>query len=333
MKKDPAIQALRRTLLLGAAATAAAVLLPRGARAAGFPNRPITFICPWAVGGTADQSMRVLCQAAAKALDQAIVVENRAGASGMIGAKALASAKPDGYTIGQIPISVTRFSQLGMLAADPRTDFTYIARTSGQTFGIVVKADSRFKTLADMVQYAKAHPGVVTYGHAGVGGATHVGMEQFALAAGIQLNAIAYKGGAPALQDLLGGQIDMLADSSSWAPQVEAGNLRLLATWGAQRPPRFNNSPTLKDLGYDVVVDAPNGVGAPKGLDPAVEQVLREAFRKAVASEEFRQIADKLDAPVMYLDGPDYQRYVAQVYGQETRLIERLRLKAMLQQS
>ncbi|CAM3492241.1 tripartite tricarboxylate transporter substrate binding protein [Bordetella sputigena] len=333
MKKDTAIQPLRRTMLKGGAAMAGLALLPRAGHAAAFPDRPITFICPWAVGGTADQSMRVLCQAAAKALGQTIVVENRAGASGMIGAKALASARPDGYTIGQIPISVTRFAQLGMLAADPRTDFTYIARTSGQTFGIVVKADSRFKTLPDMVRYAKAHPGAVTYGHAGVGGATHVGMEQFAMAAGIQLNAIAYKGGAPALQDLLGGQIDMLADSSSWAPQVEAGNLRLLATWGAQRPPRFTDSPTLKDLGYDVVVDAPNGVGAPKGLDPSVEQVLRDAFRKAVASAEFRQITDKLDAPVMYLDGPDYQRYVAQVYAQETQLIDRLRLKAMLQQS
>ncbi|MFC4273935.1 Bug family tripartite tricarboxylate transporter substrate binding protein [Achromobacter aloeverae] len=332
MKNTLATLPSRRTLLLGGAAMAASTLLPRAARAAGFPNRPITFICPWAVGGTADQSMRVLCQAAGKVLDQTIVVENRAGASGMIGAKAIATAKPDGYTIGQIPISVTRFAQLNMLAADPRTDFTYIARTSGQTFGIVVKANSRFKTLADMVAYAKDHPGIVSYGHAGVGGATHVGMEQFALAAGIKLNAIAYKGGAPALQDLLGGQIDMLADSSSWAPQVESGNLRLLATWGEQRPPRFRDSPTLKDLGYDVVVDAPNGVGAPKGLDPAVDKVLRDAFRQAVASDDFRKITDTIDAPIMYLDGPDYQRYVSQVYDQETRLIARLGLKALLQQ-
>ncbi|WP_454688632.1 tripartite tricarboxylate transporter substrate binding protein [Achromobacter aloeverae] len=332
MKKHSAASPLRRTLLLGGAAMAASALLPRAARAAGFPDRPITFICPWAVGGTADQSMRVLCQAAGKALNQTIVVENRAGASGMIGAKAIAAAKPDGYTIGQIPISVTRFAQLNMLSADPRTDFTYIARTSGQTFGIVVKANSRFKTLADMVAYAKRNPGLVSYGHAGVGGATHVGMEQFAIAAGIKLNAIAYKGGAPALQDLLGGQIDLLADSSSWAPQVQAGNLRLLATWGERRPPRFRDSPTLKDLGYDVVVDAPNGVGAPKGLDPAVDKILRDAFRQAVASDDFRKITDTIDAPIMYLDGPDYQRYVSQVYDQETQLIARLKLKALLQQ-
>lgn len=114
----------RRLLISGAAAATAAtagsagLLLPGLARAADYPDRPITFICPWPVGGTADQSMRALCQVASGVLKQSIVVENRAGASGMIGTKALARAKPDGYTIGQVPISVTRFSQLGMLQMD-----------------------------------------------------------------------------------------------------------------------------------------------------------------------------------------------------------------------
>ena len=264
-------------------------------------------------------------------LKQPIAVDNRAGAAGMIGAKAIAAGRPDGYTIGQIPISVTRFSQLGMLQADPRKDFTYIARTSGQTFGIAVLPTSPLKTLKDLVSAAKASPGKLTYAHSGIGGATHVGMEEFALAAGIQLNAIAYKGGAPALQDTLGGQVDMLVDSSSWAPHVEAGKLRLLATWGEQRTARFKDTPTLKELGYKVVVDAPNGIGAPKGLDPAVEKKLRDAFRFAVGSDEFKAVADKIDAPVMYLDGPDYQKYVQTVYDHETQLIQRLKLKEMLQ--
>ena len=151
------------------------------------------------------------------------------------------------------------------------------------------------------------------------------------MAAGIELNAIAYKGGAPALQDTLGGQVDMLVDSSSWAPHVEAGKLRLLATWGEQRTARFKDTPTLKDMGYNVVVDAPNGIGAPKGLDPAVEKALRDAFRIAVASDEFKAVADRIDAPVMYLDGPDYQKYVQTMYDRETQLIQRLKLKEMLQ--
>jgi tripartite-type tricarboxylate transporter receptor subunit TctC len=336
MRQAKNIDVPRRRFLAGGLAYAAAAgvmggsVLPGSARAAVFPERPITFICPWPVGGTGDQSMRALCQAASQELKQSIVVENRAGAAGMIGVRALTQAKPDGYTIGQIPISVTRFSQLGVLPLDPRTDFTYIARTSGQTFGIAVQQSSRFKSLKDMVAYAKANPGALTYGHAGIGGATHVGMEEFAIAAGIKLTAVAYRGGSAALQDLLGGQVDMLADSSSWAPHVQAGTLRLLATWGESRTPRFSDTPTLKELGYGVVVEAPNGIGAPKGLDPAVSQVLQAAFRKAVESAEFKQVTDRIDAPIMYLDGTDYQKYVSAVYDHETKLIERLNLKALL---
>jgi len=295
-----------------------------------WPSRPITFICPWPAGGTADQSMRALCAVAGRVLGQSIAVENKAGASGMIGTKAMASAKPDGYTIGQIPISVTRFSQLGSVHLDPRKDFSYIARTSGQTFGIAVLPSSPFKTLKDFVDTAKAKPGQVTYAHAGVGGATHVGMEEFASAAGIQLNQVPYKGGAEALNAVLGGHVDALADSSSWAPHVEAGKLRLLATWGEQRTPRFKDTPTLKDLGYNVVVDAPNGIGAPQGLDPAVLAKLREAFRQAVASPEFKAVTGRIDAPVMYLDGPGYEKYVGEVYQKETMLIEKLKLRELM---
>ena len=331
MTHDRQIQ--RRQFVLGsigAAAVAAIAAVPHRALAADYPERPINFICPWPAGGTADRSMRSICQIASRELGQPVVLENRAGASGMIGTKALAIAKPDGYTIGQIPISVTRFSQIGSVQIDPLKDLSYLARTSGQTFGIAVLATSAFKSLRDMVAQAKATPGTVTYAHAGVGGATHVGMEQFAQAAGIKLNAIAYKGGAAALQDVLGEQVDMLADSSSWAPHVEAGKLRLLATWGETRTPRFKDTPTLKELGYEVVVEAPNGIGAPRGLPPAVEMRLRDAFRVAVNSDEFKKVADSIDAPVMYQDGPDYLRYVQSVYRQETDLIQKLNLKELM---
>lgn len=304
--------------------------LPSISQASTYPERPITFICPWPAGGTADATMRALCTAVSKVLGQPVVLENKAGASGMLGLKAMASAKPDGYTIGQIPISVTRFSQLGSVQIDPLKDLTYLARTSGQTFGIAVKAESPYKTLKDFVQAAKATPGKLTYASSGVGGATHVGMEEFAQAAGIQLNHIPYKGGAPALQDLLGGQVDSLADSSSWAPHVTSGKLRLLATWGERRTNDFPNAPTLKESGYDVVVDAPNGVGAPKGLDLAIEKRLREAFKAAVASQTFIAACDKIDAPVMYLEGPDYERYVGTIYRKETQLIERLKLRELM---
>lgn len=321
----------RRQFVLGALSAAGLASVSPRTFAAEYPERPITFICPWPAGGTADMTMRALCRAASPVLGRTVVLENRTGASGMIGAKALASAKPDGYTVGQIPLSVTRFSQLGtVVAPDPLKDFTYLARTSGQTFGIAVLATSPFKSLAEMVAHAKSNPGKLTYSSSGIAGATHVGMEEFALAAGISLFHIPYKGGADALTALLGGQVDMLADSSSWAPHVEQGKLRLLATWGEQRTTRFKDTPTLKDLGYNVVVDAPNGVGAPKGMDPAVTAKLRQAFRQAVASAEFKQACDRIDAPVLYLDGPDYEKYVLTVYKRETQLIERLKLRELL---
>jgi len=323
----PPIPTMQRRHVLAAAGALAA---PGSLLAQSWPQRPIHFICPWSPGGTADQSMRALCAAAANVLGTSIVVENRAGASGMMGAKALASAKPDGYTIGQIPISVTRFAQLGMLAADPRSDFSYIARTSGQTFGIAVPAASPWATLHDLVAAAKAHPGEITYAHAGVGGATHVGMEEFASAAGIRLRHVPYRGGADALQGVLGGHVQALADSSSWAPYVQAGTLRLLATWGESRAPRFSQVPTLKDMGYNVVVDAPNGVGGPKAIAPDILAKLRDAFRQAVASAEFKTVTDRIDAPVMYLDGPDYAKYIDAVYHKESELIERLKLRELM---
>jgi len=324
------MQSNRRQFVLASLGAAMFSSAASRAFAAAYPERPITFICPWPAGGTADQTMRALCAVAARELGQTLVVENKTGASGMLGLKAMAVAKPDGYTIGQIPISVTRFSQLGSVQIDPLKDLTYIARTSGQTFGIAVQATSPFKTLKDLVAHAKAHPGKLTYGSAGIGGATHVGMEEFALSAGVEFNHIPFKGGAEALQSLLGGHIDVLADSSSWASHVQSGKLRLLATWGEQRTNDFKDVPTLKEAGYNVVVDAPNGIGAPKGLDAAVAVKLREAFKVAAASPEFKSACAKIDAPLMYLDGPDYEKYVAATYKKETALIERLKLRDLV---
>ena len=320
----------RRFVLRSFGAVAAAAAASPRVFAAGWPERPITFVCPWPAGGTADVTMRALCVAAARQLGQTVVVENRTGASGMLGLKAMAAAKPDGYTIGQIPISVTRFSQLGTVQLDPLKDLSYIARVSGQTFGIAVSSSAPWKTVRELVADAKARPGRITYASAGIGGATHVGMEEFLLAAGAQMNHIPFKGGSDALQALLGGHVDVLIDSSSWAPHVQSGKLRLLATLGEKRTSDFKDVPTLKEAGYDVVVDAPNGIGAPKGLEPAVAARLREAFKAAAASPEFAAACDKIDAPLMYLDGPDYEKYVAASMQKEKLLIERLKLKDLM---
>jgi tripartite-type tricarboxylate transporter receptor subunit TctC len=320
----------RRVVVQSLAALTSSALIGKLFAQASFPERPVTFICPWPAGGTADATMRALCGAASKSLGQSVIVENKAGASGMLGLKAMVSAKPDGYTVGQIPISVTRFSQLGSVAINPLKDITYLARTSGQTFGIAALATSPWRDLKALVAHARANPGKVTYASSGVGGATHVGMEEFALAAGISFNHIPFKGGADALQALLGGHVDLLADSSSWAVHVTSGKLRLLATWGEQRTAQFKDAPTLKDSGYNVVVDAPNGVGAPAGLDAAITKRLRDAFAVATQSAEFKAACDKIDAPVLFLSGEQYERYAQQTMDKEKMLIERLKLKELI---
>jgi tripartite-type tricarboxylate transporter receptor subunit TctC len=320
----------RRRLLIGGVGAALLSTAAGRSLAQSYPTRPIVFICPWPAGGTADLTMRALVSAAAKQLGGTMVLENRAGAAGMLGATAIATAKPDGYTIGQIPLSVTRFAHLGNLRFDPLKDLTYIARANGQTFGFACLPDSRFKNIGDLVTYAKANPGKVTCATAGAGGETHIGLLEFAAAAGIDVNHIPYKGGAEALQAVLGGHVDMLADSSSWAPHVLQGRLRLLATWGEERVPRFKDTPTLKELGYKVVRMAPNGVGAPSGIDPQILLRLREAFKQAALSEEFKAACDKIDSVVMYLDADAYRKFVEENYAREKIQVEKLGLKQLL---
>jgi tripartite-type tricarboxylate transporter receptor subunit TctC len=169
-----------------------------------------------------------------------------------------------------------------------------------------VLPDSKFKTLKDMVAYAKANPGKVTYAHAGVGGATHVGMEEFAHGRRHQAQCHRLQGRRAALNDTLGGQVDMLADSSSWAPHVEAGKLRLLATWGESARRASRTRPRSRSWATRWWSMRPTASARPRaGLPADVEKKLRDAFRFAVNSDEFKARSPRsIDAPVMYLDGP-----------------------------
>lgn len=320
------VDSRRRGLL---AASMAAAFAPR-ALAQSWPARPIVFIVPWPAGSTSDNVMRVLVKVAAEQLGQSIVVENKAGVSGMLGVQAMASAKPDGYTIGQVPLSVTRFSQVGVLKADPRKDLTPIARVAGLTFGIVVRPESPFKTMRELLAFAKANSGKLTYGSAGVGNQTHIGMEIIQHAAAVEFTHVPFKGGNEATQALMGGHIDMVADSSGWAPLVQQGRLRLLCVWGEQRLKRFPDVPTMRELGYDVNISAPGGIAAPVGIPVEVEARLVAAFRVATLSPEFQAAVDRFDMPVMYQGPADYRRTLEQSWAEETRLIDTLKLREVL---
>jgi tripartite-type tricarboxylate transporter receptor subunit TctC len=319
---------MRRSLILGLLAAGWAVAAATGtAQAQSFPSRPVTLIVPWPAGGTTDVGMRALASATEKHLGQSIVVENRPGGSGTLGpGQMAATAKPDGYTVTQIPITIFRFPFMQKTSFDPATDFTYIIGVSGYTFGVVVKDDARWRTFQQLVADAKANPGKVNYGSPGTGTSLHIAMEQIAKQQGIKWTHIPFKGNSEAMNALLGGHIDAVADSSGWAQLVNAGKLRLLVTWGAARSKNWPNVPTLRDLGIDLVANSPFGIAGPKGMDANVVKVLHDAFKKGLEEPSYAEAMAKLDQELFYLSSDDYRKFVLQQIEEARRFIAELGL-------
>jgi tripartite-type tricarboxylate transporter receptor subunit TctC len=317
----------RRAALVGASALPFAAAGPVRAQAK-FPDRPIRLIIPWAAGGPADAGFRILAQSVSRKLGQQVIVDNKAGASGIMGALALQEAKPDGYTISQMHMSVLRQPLLNkQLTYNPIDDLTYILQITGFIMGVVVKADAPWKTLPELLAYAKANPGKLNWGTLGIGSTQHLAMERVGLAqGGLSWTHAPYRGTADTLRALLGGEIDFASESSGWAPMVEAGQLRLLAVFTAQRAKRFPNVPTVKELGIDVVIDSPGGLIGPKGMDPAVVAVLADAFRAAAQEPEHLKFLENMDQPLILLDGPAYKVAMAKTYEEEKELLRRLNL-------
>ena len=312
------------TRVLRGAAPILLALVAGMASAQQSPNKPITLICPWPAGGSSDLVMRAIAESVGKQLGQQMVIENRPGASGTMGAGAMVNARPDGYLLTQLPISVFRLPLMNKTPFDPLKDITYIINVTGYTFGLIVKADAPWKDLAEFVAYAKANPDKVTYGTPGTGTTPHLAVEQFALKAGIKLSHIPFKGFAENMQSLLGGHTMALSDSTGWAPIVDAGKARLLATYGSKRTKRWPQVPTLLDAGYNTVSDSPFGFGGPKGMDPKVVKILHDAFRKAMDEPSVLAMLEKYDQPLIYMNGADYTKFAKKTIEEEKPLIDRL---------
>ena len=313
----------RRMLALALAALA----LGGSALAQDYPAKPVTLIVPWPAGGSTDIAMRAIAEAASKHLGQPIVVDNKAGGSGTVGpATMAATGKPDGYTIAQIPITVFRLPLMQKTTWDPLKDFTYIVHLTGYTFGITSNAESQFKTWNDVVEYAKANPGKVTYATPGAGTSLHIGMEQIAAKAGIKLTHVTFKGGAETNAAVLGGHTTLQADSSGWKPLVEAGKLRLLAIWTANRSKNWPDTPTLKELGYGFVFDSPFGIAGPKGMDPKVVAKLHDALKKAIDDPAVQEQLAKYDMVVNYKNTEEYRKFVAESVETEKKVLSDLGL-------
>ena len=321
-------RSITRRGALASAMVAAASLAQRPARAQPrFPDRLIKLIIPWAAGGPADGGFRILAESAARKFGQPVVVENKGGASGVLGALALQEAKPDGYTISQMHMSVLRQPLLNpQLRYDPIADLTYILQITGFVMGIVVRAEAPWQTLPELLAYAKTHPGKLNWGTLGIGSTQHLAMERLGMAQGLAWTHAPYRGTADTLRALLGGEIDFASESSGWAPMVQAGKLRLLAVFTAERARRFPDAPTVRELGYDVVVDSPGGLIGPRGMDPAIVKVLADTFRAAAEEPQHRQFLDNMDQPLLLLDGPAYRDAMARTYVEERELLKQLKL-------
>ncbi len=279
-----------------------------------YPARPVTMIVPFPPGGVADIVGRPLAVAMEKTLRQPIVPVNRTGAGGAVGMREVARAQPDGYTIlmGLSSISIFPVSDRinGKQPAYELKDFAPIALVTADPTVLVVRADSRYKTLKDFVDYAKANPGKINYSSSGVYGTLHVAMEIFANAAGIKLFHVPYGGGGPAVTALLGGQVEASAQGPAAAiAQINGGKMRALAGWGTERLKLLPEIPTFKELGYDAEFYIWSGVFAPAGTPAPVLGRLREAVRQAANSSEFRGAMEKVRTPVSYLDAPEFQKY------------------------
>ena len=314
----------RRHLLQLAAATLA--VSSAAAWAQTFPVRPIKLVIAFPAGGPTDITMRQLADNASKILGQPVIIDNKPGAGGTLPAQALQTAQPDGYTLAQMPLGVFRLPYTTKINWDPVKDINYVINVTGYAFGIVVPADSPFKTWADFVAYAKANPGKLTYGSTGTFTSPHLTTELIAQKAGIQLQHVPYKGSADLMLATVSGQLMAAADSTGFAPQVEAGKLRVLNTWGDKRLAKFPDAPTLKELGYDTVQNSPFGIGAPKGTPPEVVQKVHDAFKKAMEKPSYVAALGRYDMLPNYMSSADYTKFAQDTFGREKALIEKLGL-------
>jgi tripartite-type tricarboxylate transporter receptor subunit TctC len=319
----------RGALALGAATLATAALATPALAQAGFPNRPIRLVVPWLPGGSSDTQLRVLAELASRKLGQPVLVENKAGATGTLGALMMAQERSgDGYLIGQMPISVFRLPAMSRRPTfDPMADFSWILHLTGYTFGVVVRADQPWKTWQEFVGYAKANPGKVTYGTPGVGSSLHITMERIGEMLGIEWLHVPFKGGADNIQAVLSGATTVNTDSTGWAPLVDDGKLRLLVVWTAERTKRFPDVPTLREVGIDIVADSPYGLAGPRGMDPGVVRVLHDAFKAALMDPANVAVRGQFDMPLEYYPTDEYRQFIARRAEYEQAMAKKLNLR------
>jgi tripartite-type tricarboxylate transporter receptor subunit TctC len=306
---------LKRALALPALSAGALAASPVRAQSR-WPARNVTMVAPFPPGGQADLAARPVAAALEKILGRAVIVENRAGAGGMVGNAAVARAEPDGHTLLMTLSSLSVLPEaerlFGRQPSYEVAQLAPIARVLADPTLLAVPAAAPWKTLQDLVDDAKRRPGEIPYGSSGPYGTLHVSMEMFATAAGIKLLHVPYRGAGPAVTGLLAGQIQALASAPGvLKPHVDAGGMRVLANWGGQRIASFPDLPTFKELGYpDVEFYIWAGLFGPRALPEPVMTRLREAMRQAMADPEVTKTFEAAGSPPAYQDAPEFAKFV-----------------------
>ena len=272
------------TALLAAAALALAI---SPAHAQSYPDRPIRIIVPYGPGGT-DGQMRLAAPFMSKELGQPIVVENKAGGGATIGTTLVRNSAPDGYTLlftGTSAVSVVPQMKTVQYTMD---DFVPIGTLTGTALIVVSRTDAPFKTLAELIAYARANPGKINLGSSGVGTTTHMIGEALQIAAGVRFTHVPHTGMGQVIAAMMNGSADMMIGvPSAFLSNVRAGKLLGLATLGTARSEFMPDAPTVREVGFDVVEETKFGLLAPKGISPEVQRRLTEALKAAVTSPEF----------------------------------------------
>lgn len=296
-------------LLLGLAAAA----LAGPAAAQQYPTKAIEWIVMWSAGGGADTATRTFTRPLEAELGQKIVVKNIVGGGGSIGYLTAKQSRPDGYNLVTIQGDLPKFAPM-QLAEIKVENFDIIGGFAAQSPIIVARGDSPWKTLQEFIDDAKRNPGKRTIGVSDIGGVHHQPVVLWAKAAGIQIRAVAHAGSPQMNAAILGGHVDLVASYiRPAAPYVKEGKLRFLGYFGANRPEDYPNTPTFKELGYDIVWEQPYGLGGPAGIPEVARTKLAAAAAKIRKTPQFKQELGNLGLEVYDKNGPEFRSYLLEM--------------------
>lgn len=308
----------------------AALSFAASASAQSWPTQPIRWIVPYPAGGGADVVARTVASGLEKPLGQTIVVENRPGAATIIGATAVAQADPTGYMIGTADTGTLAFnpSLYAKLSYDP-SKFTYIGGIAKFPLLLAVNVNSPFKTVDDVIQAAKKEPGKLSAASAGAGSPHHLALELFKQRTGVNMLHVPYKGAAPAIQDLLGGQVDvMFIDLAAGLPNVKAGKLRVLASATPERVAALPDAPTMAEQGVpNFTAYAWQGLVAPAGLPDAVVKKLSTELETALNTPAIAQKMTDMGVMPMPMSPQAFKAYAEQERATWADVIKKANIK------